>query len=96
MGKANKKVKQCRVPGRVSGYSKIPSIPEVQLSLADMEGDPVELLMRLEEEFKEYGGVKLVASREWRPPFSFRFGDRGITTRIQHLHKLGRGKVQFN
>ena len=59
-----------------------------------MEQDPLKLLIRLEKKYEEFGAVKLIAAPEWRPPFSFRFSDRGITTRIQHLHKLKYGKVK--
>jgi hypothetical protein len=45
--------------------------------------------------FKEYGAVKLIACDEWQPPFCFKYCDRGITTRIQNIHKLKKGKVTF-
>ena len=68
-------------------------MPEVRLTKEDLEGDPIELLMKLEKKYEEFGAVKLITPPEWAPPFSFRYSDQGITTRIQHLHKLKNGKV---
>lgn len=59
-----------------------------------MKSDPVKMLMKLEKQYEEFGAVKLITPTEWQPPFSFRYSDKGITTRIQHLHKLRFGKVR--
>lgn len=58
-----------------------------------MHGDPVGLLVGLEQKFEEFGAVKIITPPEWKPPFCFKYTDKGITTRIQHLHKLKYGKV---
>ena len=58
-----------------------------------MNSDPIELLMQLEEKYRDYGAVKLTASECWNCPFTFRYVDKGITTRIQSLQKLKQGKV---
>lgn len=58
-----------------------------------MKKDPIELLVRLEREYEEFGAVKLSVPPEWKSPFCFNFGEIGIKTRIQQLHKLKDGKV---
>jgi hypothetical protein len=35
----------------------------------------------------------VIACDEWQPPFCFKYSDRGITTRIQNIHRLKKGKV---
>jgi hypothetical protein len=58
-----------------------------------MNGDPIELFIKLEEKYKEFGAVKVTVNEDWRCPFQERFVDKGITTRIQYLSKLKQGKV---
>ena len=65
----------------------------MQLSVEQMKGDPIELLGQLEEKYKHYGGVRLTASESWNCPFTFRYVDKGITTRVQCLQSLKQGKV---
>ena len=42
-------------------YEEIPFIPEVKLSKEDMKGDPIFIILKLQEKFKAYGAVKLIA-----------------------------------
>lgn len=74
-------------------YEKIPEIPLIQLTKADMMKDPIELIAKLQQKYKEFGAVKIRACLEWQPPFSFKYTEKGITTRIQKIHKLSQGKV---
>ena len=60
-----------------------------------MQGDPIQLLLKLEELYQEYGAVKLVTPSQWNPPFCFKSNNNGITSRVQHLYKLKFGKVHF-
>jgi hypothetical protein len=60
-----------------------------------MKKDPIALLLKLQEQFEKYGAVKLKCCPEWKPAFSFRYTDKGITTRIQKVHKLKKGKVSY-
>lgn len=75
-------------------YGDIEECPTIQLMNSDMKQDPVEFFIKLERLYEEYGAVKLVASDGWNPPFTFRYVDRGITTRIQVLQQLAEGKVR--
>ena len=74
-------------------YSDIEECPTIQLMNSDMKRDPLEFFIKLEQLYEEYGAVKLVASDGWNPPFTFRYVDKGITTRIQVLQQLSEGKV---
>ena len=47
IGLAKKKVKNSEKIPVVKDYQKIPLIPEIKLSIEDMKGDPVKLLMKL-------------------------------------------------
>jgi hypothetical protein len=58
-----------------------------------MKGDPLAFFINLERLYYEYGAVKLIASDGWNPPFTFRYIDKGVTTRIQVLQQLSEGKV---
>lgn len=58
-----------------------------------MKSDPITLLAQLEEKYKDYGAVRLSASDDWNCPFTFRYVDKGITTRVQKLQSLKSGKV---
>ena len=61
-----------------------------------MKGDPIELLNMLEDKYSQYGAVKIVVNDSWNSPFTFRYVDKEITTRIQCLHKLKDGKVIYS
>lgn len=76
-------------------YSGIVEAPTVELTDEQMKQDPVKLFVGLEEKYQHYGAVKVRASPNWQPPFCFGFRDKGITTRIQKIHKLSLGKVGF-
>lgn len=60
-----------------------------------MGKDPAELITKLQQNFSDYGAVKIKACPEWDPPFSFKYTEKGITTRIQKIHRLRQGKVTF-
>lgn len=60
-----------------------------------MKSDPIELLLKLQQKYKNYGAVKLTSCPEWKPSFCFKYTDKGITTRIQKIHKLKKGKVNY-
>jgi hypothetical protein len=79
----------------VFDYSRIPEVPEILLTVADMKKDPIELLVELQRKYESYGAVKLMPPPEWQPPFCFAYGETDIKARIQHLHKLKYGKVRF-
>ena len=53
-----------------------------------MQEDPIQLLNALENKFSMYGAVKLVVADSWNCPFTFRYVDKEITTRIQCLQDL--------
>lgn len=57
-----------------------------------MQRDPSALLAELERKYVEFGAVKLVVCEEWKPPLTFRYIDKGITTRVQILQMLAEGK----
>lgn len=40
-------------------YEKIPEIPVAKLTIEDMKSDPIALLAKLEQQYVEYGAVKL-------------------------------------
>lgn len=40
-------------------YEKIQQIPEVNLTLEDMNSDPTELIAMLQEKHQKYGAIKL-------------------------------------
>ena len=58
-----------------------------------MQRDPSALLAELERKYVEFGAVKLVVCEEWKPPLTFRYIDKGSTTRVQILQMLAEGKV---
>ena len=60
-----------------------------------MHKDPIVLMMKLQQKYKEYGAVKIKACPEWQPPLCFKYTEKGITTRIQKIHRLSQGKVIF-
>ena len=60
-----------------------------------MMEDPVVLIAKLQQKYKDYGAVKIIACPEWQPPLCFKYTERGITTRIQKIHRLTQGKVSF-
>jgi hypothetical protein len=64
----------------------------IQLNNAHMQGDPVDFFMKLEKQYEEFGAVKLIASQGWNPPFTFRYIDKAITTRIQICNKWPKGR----
>jgi hypothetical protein len=74
-------------------YGVIEECPTIQLNNAHMQGDPVDFFMKLEKQYEEFGAVKLIASQGWNPPFTFRYIDKAITTRIQILQQMAEGKV---
>lgn len=74
-------------------YEKIKEIPEIRLTKEQMTSDPVELMTKLQHKYKEFGAVKIIACDQWQPPFNFKYSEKGITTRIQKIHKLKHGKV---
>lgn len=65
------------------------------MTVEQMKGDPIELIMWLQQKYKETGAVKIKACPEWNPPFNFKYTEKGITTRVQKIHKLRQGKVSF-
>lgn len=76
-----------------SPYSQIEECPTYTLTLEDMQGDPSSLIDSLTDKYVEFGAVKLVACDQWNPPLTFRYIDKGITTRVQVLQDLAEGKV---
>ena len=60
-----------------------------------MKKDPVALFLKLQYKFKQYGAVKVTCADEWKSPFCFKYTEKPITTRIQKVHKLKKGKVTF-
>jgi hypothetical protein len=60
-----------------------------------MQGDPIDLILKLQLKYREYGAVKIRACAEWNPSFNFKYTEKGITTRIQKIHRLKQGKVSF-
>jgi hypothetical protein len=58
-----------------------------------MNTDPVKLFLKLQDKYKSYGAVKVTSADEWKSPFYFKYTDKAITTRIQKIHKLSKGKV---
>ena len=38
-----------------------------------MNSDPAMLIAKLQQNYKNYGAVKLKACPEWNPPFSFKY-----------------------
>ena len=60
-----------------------------------MKADPIEVLNQLEEKYAQYGALKIAVNDSWNCPFTFRYVDKEITTRIQCLPKLKDGKVIF-
>ena len=58
-----------------------------------MKEDPVKLFMKLQQKYKQFGAIKLKACPEWQPPLCFKYTEKGITTRIQKIHRLTQGKV---
>ena len=74
-------------------YEAIPELPHVKLTEDDMNSDAVEIFMKLEAKYREFGAVRVTACDKWKCPFQERFVDKGITTRIQYLSKLKHGKV---
>ena len=71
-----------------SPYAQIEECPVYNLTMKDMQGDPSALFDELERKYVEFGAVKLVACEEWQPPLTFRYIDKGITTRVQVLQLL--------
>lgn len=71
----------------------IPEIPTIQLSVADMKGDPLELMASLQLKYSEFGAVKLVCPKEWNPSQELRYPKMNITSRVQPIHQLRFGKV---
>ncbi len=53
-----------------------------------MNQDPIELLNRLEQQYSQFGAIKIIINDDWNAPFTFRYIDKEITTRIQCLQKL--------
>ena len=56
--------------------------------------DPIPLLLKLQELYQDYGAVKITCCDQWKPPFCFKYTEKGITTRVQKIHKLKKGKVR--
>jgi len=74
-------------------YEKIPFIPEIKLSIKDMNDDPLILIMKLQVKYSNFGAVKLITPPEWNPPICLKSSKIDITTRIQKLHELKIGRV---
>jgi len=72
----------------VSPYAQIEECPTYNLTIEDMQRDPSDLFAELERKYVGFGAVKLVACEEWQPPLTFRYIDKGITTRVQVLQLL--------
>jgi len=53
-----------------------------------MQGDPIKLMSFLQQNYKEYGAIKLKACASWNSPFSLRYNEKPINTRVQKLHRL--------
>lgn len=54
VGLPTKKVKKCplgRKNNSVSSFSKIPEIPKIHLTKAQMQADPIQLLVDLEKQY---------------------------------------------
>lgn len=60
-----------------------------------MQGDPMDLILKLQQKYREYGAVKIRTCAEWNPSFNFKYTEKPITTRIQKIHRLNQGKVTF-
>jgi hypothetical protein len=58
-----------------------------------MNGDPIDIVMKLQQKYRDYGAVKIRTPDEWNPPFNFKYTEKPITTRIQKIHRLKQGKV---
>lgn len=68
-------------------------LPEIKLSKSQMNEDPIKLVMKLQQKYKDYGAIKLIPPIEWQPPFQFKYTENLITTRIQKIHKLMKANV---
>jgi hypothetical protein len=77
----------------LSPYDAIPEVPTIKLTVAQMNGDPLELFADLERLYSEFGAIKLTASEAWNAPFNFGFVDRPATVRKQVIQDLQEGKV---
>ena len=58
-----------------------------------MNSDPIALIKRLEQQYADYGAVKLTASDDWNFPFNFGNVDKAVTVRKQVLQDLTKAKV---
>jgi hypothetical protein len=68
-------------------------VPNIKLTIEQMNSDPLELFTELERLYGEFGAVKLTVSDAWNAPFNFGFVDRPATVRKQVLQELIEGKV---
>ena len=96
LSRPSKKLKEhCEIPlsGKKNAYEHIPEIPTIQLTVADMKGDPLELMASLQLKYSEFGAVKLVCPKEWSPSQELRYPKMNITSRVQPIHQLRFGKV---
>ena len=94
MKNASKKVKiDSAVKNNSSGLESIKEVPNIKLTVAQMNSDPLALIRELERAYAEFGAVKLTVSDAWNCPFTFGYADRPITVRVQTVQELQQGKV---
>jgi len=90
-----KKTSDDKFPRDPKLYRKIQEVPTYEPTLAEFK-QPLLLLRKLKEQgFEKYGAVKIRAPKNWNPQFSFNQNDKKLTTRIQVLRDLCKGKVIY-
>lgn len=83
---AGKKIKtHSQVKVEASPYQAIPEVPNIKLTIEQMNSDPLTIIRQLENAYAQFGAVKLTASEAWNCPFTFGFADRPLTLRVQTL-----------
>ena len=79
----------------VSDFEQIPSIPIYKCTESEFK-DPIKLIRELRRlGYDEYGCVKLVPPKSFKPPFCFSGKGRPITTRKQVLQDLSKAEVEY-
>lgn len=78
----------------VADFEQIPSVPVYKCTEAEFK-EPMKLLEELRRQgYDEYGCVKLVPPKSFKPPFCFNAKGKLLTTRKQVLQDLSRAEVR--
>lgn len=74
-------------------YNKILELPIYEPTVEEFK-QPMLLIKKLYDlNYHKYGCIKIKTPESWNPEFSYNYANKKVTTRIQKLRNLTKGKV---